>query len=109
MKNSLWAQANYIGTPTTWVFAKDRSAQAIIDALTNGRVSVSENPFAPRVEFYADLDGDGKMDMMMGDVESTGKQVNFRIQLTGNTVDGATYTVRIVKRWQPMENAAGHR
>jgi len=103
-KNSLQAQANYIGTPTTWVFAKDRSTQAVLDALANGRVSVSENPFAPRVEFYADLDGDGKMDVMMGDnVKPTGRPVSFRVELTGNTVDGATYTVRVVKDGNPWK------
>ena len=42
------APANNVGTPTTWVFATDRSSEAVIAALTNGRVSVSANPFAPR-------------------------------------------------------------
>ena len=102
-KNTYQRQANYVGTPTTWVFAKERTLQAVVDALTNGRVAVSENPYAPRVEFYADLDQDGKMDMMMGDnVKATGKPVNFRVQLTGNTVPGASYTVRVVKDGDPF-------
>jgi hypothetical protein len=74
---------NYIGTPTTWVFATKRTPQAVIDALNNGRVSVSSNPFAPRVEFFADINQDGKMDMMMGDnAKSTGKPIKFRVQLS---------------------------
>lgn len=102
-KNTPQRQANYVGTPTTWVFAKQRTAQAVIDALTNGRVAVSANPYAPRIEFYADLDQDGKMDMMMGDnAQSTGKPVRFRVQLTGNTVAGATYTVHVVKDGDPF-------
>ncbi|EHQ29103.1 CehA/McbA family metallohydrolase [Mucilaginibacter paludis] len=97
-KNTYQATANYVGTPTTWVFATSRTSQAVVDALTNGRVSVSANPYGPRVEFLADLDGDGKMDMMMGDnVKSTGKPVKFRVQLSGNTIPGATYTVKVVK------------
>jgi hypothetical protein len=97
-KNSYQAKANYVGTPTTWVYATARTSQAVVDALTNGRVCVSANPYAPRVEFYADLNQDGKMDMMMGDnIKSTGKLVKFRVQLTGNTVPGATYTVSVVK------------
>src|SRR6202012_533317 len=97
-KNSYQRQANYVGTPTTWVFATARTLQAVVDALTNGRVCVSAGPFAPRVEFYADLDQDGKMDMMMGDnVKATGKPVRFRIQLTGNTNPTWTYTVRVIK------------
>ncbi len=100
---SYQAPENNVGTPTTWVFAKARTGQAVIDALTNGRVSVSANPYAPRVEFYADLDQDGKMDMMMGDnAKSTGKPVRFRVQLTGNTVEGATYTVHVVKDGNPF-------
>lgn len=97
-RNSAQARANYIGTPTTWVFATARNAQAVIDALNNGRVSISANPYAPRVEFYADLDQDGAPDMMMGDnVKATGKPVQFRVQLTGNTVQDSTYTVTVVK------------
>jgi len=96
--NSKQAQANYVGTPTTWVFATARNSQAVVDALTNGRVSISSNPYAPRVEFYADLNQDNKMDMMMGDnVKSTGKPVKFRIQLTGKIADTAAYTVKVIK------------
>jgi hypothetical protein len=89
---------NYIGTPTTWVFAKNKSAQAVIDALTNGRVSVSANPFAPRVDFFADVNADGKMDMMMGDnVKATGKPVKFRVQLNGTLLPDSTYTINVIK------------
>jgi hypothetical protein len=97
-KSTFERKANYVGTPTTWVFAKERTLQAVVDALSNGRAAVSVNPFAPRVEFYADLDQDGRMDMMMGDnAKATGKPVKFRVQLAGNTVPGAAYTVSVVK------------
>ena len=102
-KNSYQAKANYVGTPTTWVFATSRTVQAVVDALTNGRVAVSANPFAPRVEFYADLDGDDKMDMMMGDnVRATGKPVKFRVQLSGKTVADSTYTLSVIKNGNPF-------
>lgn len=101
-KNTYQRNANYAGTPTTWVFATKRTPQAVVDALTNGRVCISSNPNAPRVEFYADLDQDGKMDMMMGDdVKATGKAVKFRIQLTGKTVADSNYTVRVIKNGNP--------
>lgn len=96
--NTYQRKANYVGTPTNWVFATSRSSQAVIDALTNGRVSVSANPFAPRVEFYADIDQDGKPDMMMGDnAKSTGKPVKFRVQLSGKLIPDSTYTINVVK------------
>src|SRR5579862_591363 len=97
-KNTPQRQVDYVGTPTTWIFATARSPQAVVDALTNGRTSVSANPYAPRVEFYADLDGDGNMDAMMGDnAKSTGNPVKFRVQLTGKTVSDAPYIVSVVK------------
>jgi hypothetical protein len=67
-------------------------------ALTSRRrVSISSNPYAPRVEFYADFNQDGKMDMMMGDnAKPAGKPVTFRVQLSGNTTAGE-YTVNVVK------------
>lgn len=97
-KNSPQATANYIGTPTTWVFAEARTREAVVKALTSGRVSISANPYSPRVEFYADLNQDGKMEMMMGDnTKATSKPVKFRVQLTGVIDPDALYTVNVVK------------
>ena len=97
------APANNVGTPTTWVFATARSSDAVIAALTNGRVSVSANPYAPRIAFYADHNSDGAMDMMMGDnALSTGQPVAFRVQLSGATPPGAVYTVSVIKDGAPF-------
>ncbi|MBS1663418.1 MAG: CehA/McbA family metallohydrolase [Bacteroidetes bacterium] len=102
-KNTPQVKANYAGTPTTWVYAATRTPQAVIDALTNGRVCVTANPYDPRVELYADLDQDGKMDIMMGDnTKSPGKPVKFRVQLNGTTTQGATYTVSVIKNGNPF-------
>ncbi|TCP67572.1 CehA/McbA family metallohydrolase [Sphingomonas sp. PP-CE-1G-424] len=96
--NSIQATANYVGTPTTWVFARTRTAQGVIDALGNGRVSVSANPDDPRVELMADRDGDGRMDMMMGDnAAPTGKPVTFQVKLVGGSIKGAAYKIKVVK------------
>jgi hypothetical protein len=95
--NSFQAQANNVGTPTTWVFATDWSAQSVIDALDNGRASVSSNPYAPRVAFYADLDADGEPDMMMGDnTGATGEVVSFRVDLVGGPSVPTPYTVKVI-------------
>ena len=95
---SYQARINNVGTPTTWVFATGRNGQAVVDALTNGRVSVSANPYAPRVEFYAARTPGGAMDMMMGDnAKATGKPVGFRVLLSGQIAPGAAYTVKVVK------------
>ncbi|WNO53866.1 CehA/McbA family metallohydrolase [Stakelama saccharophila] len=102
---SIEATANYVGTPTTWVFAAARTKQAVVDALTDGRVSVSANPDDPRVEFYADVDGDGRMDMMMGDdAKPSGKPVTFEIKLVGGGIRGAVYKVKVVKNGEDFRS-----
>lgn len=103
-RNSPEAYANYVGTPTTWVFARARTADAVVEALTNGRVSVSANPYAPRAELTADLDGDGRTDVMMGDnARPTGMPVRFRLQLVGAAIPAdAVYAVKVVKDGQPF-------
>jgi hypothetical protein len=96
--NSRQAPLNNVGTPTTWVYGTARTSQAVVAGLSNGRVSVSANPYAPRVELYADLDQDGNMDVMMGDnAKAPGNAVMFRIRLVGSMPPGAAYTVNVVK------------
>ena len=96
--NNIQAGGNNIGTPTTWVYGTARTAQAVIDALTAGRASVTVNPNAPRIEFTADLDGNGTADLMMGDnVKATGRAVTFTVKLVGTVVPAGVYTVSVVK------------
>ncbi|TAJ52803.1 MAG: histidinol-phosphatase [Nevskiaceae bacterium] len=97
--NTLQGFANYIGTPTTWVYARERSAAAVVEALDAGRVAVSANPNAERVELRADTDGDGEMDRMMGDdAVADGQPVTFRVDLVGGTQGLLPlYQVRVVK------------
>lgn len=103
--NSPQALVNNVGTPTTWVYGTAHTAEAVVAALGNGRVSISANPYAPRVEFYADLDADRRMDMMMGDsAASSGKPVTFRVQLVGNMPPDAQYTVNVVKNGEKFRS-----
>lgn len=89
---------NNVGTPTTWVYARERSGAAVVEALTRGRVSVSALPGAERIELYADSDGDGEMDLMMGDVAgASGAPVNFRVDIVGGAGLVPLYSVRVVK------------
>ncbi|MES2883166.1 MAG: CehA/McbA family metallohydrolase [Pseudomonadota bacterium] len=97
-QNSVQAGGNNVGTPTTWVFATARTGEAVIAALNNGRVSISSNPNAPRIELYADLNRDGQMDMMMGDnTRPPGTPVNFRVDLVNVGAAVAPYTVTVIK------------
>jgi hypothetical protein len=95
--NTLQAGGNYVGTPTTWVFARERSSAAVIDALRAGRSAVSANPLGPRVELTADVNGDGSPDGMMGDnLAASGQPVRFRV-LLGNSSLPMPYRVKVVK------------
>lgn len=73
-----------VGTPTTWVYAAERSPEAVIAALERGRASISYAPGAERIGFEADADGDGRFEAMMGDnLPATGEPVAFRISIDG--------------------------
>lgn len=99
------ASANNIGTPTTWVWAGARTRDAVVKALNDGRVSISANPFAPRVEFSADLDRDGRADMIVGDNNDvTGKAIDFQVALVGGTNTAQSYTINIVKNGEPFQS-----
>jgi hypothetical protein len=103
--NTYQAEFNYVGTPTTWVFAKERSLTAIIDALNKGKAAVSSNPFAPRVEFYADVKANGKFETMMGDhAISKGNPIKFQVQLIGKTLPDETYTITIIKNGKQLNS-----
>ena len=97
--------ANYVGTPTTWVFARSRTAKGVVDALTAGRVSISANPNGPRVELYADLDANGQADGMMGDnLAATGGPVTFLVQLSGGDIPWARYQVKVIRNGEEFSS-----
>lgn len=56
-----------LAEPTTWIFAAERSADALLEAIRKGRVSISSEPSGPRIELQADLDRDVVFEVMMGD------------------------------------------
>lgn len=97
-ENSFQSLGNYVGTPTTWVFATDRSATAVVEALNNGRVSISANPYTPRVLFTVDVDDDGEPDAMMGDnIAATGNTATFNIEMVGGSPSASPYTIDIIR------------
>jgi len=69
--------------PTTWVYAEERTAEAILAGIRAGRVSVSDEPHSPRIDFTADTDRDGAFETMMGDnvVLQNEAKVTLRIRI----------------------------
>jgi len=67
--------------PTTWVYAEERSAEAILAGIRAGHVSVSDEPRAPRIDLTADADGDGIFETMMGDNVLIEEEVNVTLKI----------------------------
>jgi len=86
-----------VGNPTTWIFARERSAEAILASLKAGHVSISYAPGAERVDFTADADGDGTFESIVGDnVAGDGSAIQFRVEIDGFR-PGSTYEITVVK------------
>lgn len=89
---SVEALGNDVGTPTTWVHSAGRDLPSILQALEEGRASVSAHPFAPRAELTAEVEGQPLR--MGGNHPATDKPVTITLTLTG--AQPVPYRVRIV-------------
>jgi len=70
------------GNPTTWIYAPERTGESLLEGIRAGHVSVSYAPEAPRLDFFADSDGDGTDDVMMGDnFEEAGREISFTVRI----------------------------
>ena len=85
------------GNPTTWVFAQEKSAEAILSGIKSGHASSSYAPDAPQIEFMADMNRDGIYDAMMGDnVEEFSGDVSFRIAFVNHDINVAVNQSKIL-------------
>lgn len=77
------------GNPTTWVFAADRSARAIVRALRAGRTAISAQPptaGGPRLALEADADRDGTYESIVGD--EVPPDTPMRVRAVGGDASG---------------------
>lgn len=75
------AAAQGVGNPTTWVFATERSARGVLDALRGGRTSISlQAPLAGATQLLleADADRDGTYESVIGDTVPPGTPMRVR-------------------------------
>ncbi|MGH2693035.1 MAG: CehA/McbA family metallohydrolase [Actinomycetota bacterium] len=71
------------GQPTTWVYAADRSEEAILEGLRTGRTTISHEPpgyGGSRVFLEADSDGDGTFESIVGDTVPAGSAMRARVE-----------------------------
>jgi hypothetical protein len=70
-----------VGNPTTWVFARDRSEAAILDAIRQEHTTVTRIPPSQGggpLLLEADKDGDGTFESIAGDSVPPGTQMRVR-------------------------------
>ena len=70
-----------LAEPTTWVYAEPSEA-GVLAAIRAGHVFISDAPRGSHLMLWADEDGDGKYEKMMGDTV-TPKVVRFRVDVEG--------------------------
>jgi hypothetical protein len=71
-----------VGNPTTWVHATERTEEAVLRGLREGRTSVSLVPpmvGAPRLVLEADADGNGSYEATIGDEVPPGTAMRVRV------------------------------
>ena len=86
-----------VGNPTSFIFSRERTREAILEALKAGHVSISYAPSAERVDLVADADGDGIFETIIGDnIDGQGQTIRFRIEIVGFRA-GSTYDVTVLK------------
>lgn len=78
-----WMSLLYdMAMPTTWVWAQERSGEAILSAIKDGHVTISYASDAPRLELAADADDDGGFETMMGDACPENQDADMSMKLS---------------------------
>jgi hypothetical protein len=86
------------GNPTTWIHSRGRTGDALLEGLKAGHVSLSYAATAERVDFTADVDGDGAFETIVGDNvrPDGGKSIRFKIEIAGFRAT-SSYNVTVFK------------
>jgi hypothetical protein len=94
-----------IGNPTTWIYARAKTGDAVLEGLKAGHVSVSYAATAERIDFTADVDADGTFETVIGDNVRPldGKSIRFKIEIAGFRAT-STYNVTVFKNGTSFKN-----
>lgn len=72
-----------MGAPVTYVYAREKSAEAIVEGIRLGRTMVARDLNAPRVTFKADAGANGRIDVGEGGVVPLGMETDFVFHIEG--------------------------
>lgn len=97
--NNFQPFVNAMGTPTTWVRARNRDGESVIEALNAGRVSISATPQSPRLVLTASSNANEIYDLGMGDnlVLKEDRPVQLKIELENVTIQSNFYRVEVIR------------
>lgn len=68
-----------LGSPLTYVWAKEKSMNGILDGIRRGRTFVTSGPEGPFIEFMADVNNDGTIDAGSGGIVPVNAKSLFRV------------------------------
>lgn len=85
----LWAISGP-GSPTTWVFAPNRTRRGILEGLRAGRTTLSAGPLEPFVVMEVDADGDAVFEALPGDALQVASGQTVRVRVTLERALGTT-------------------
>jgi hypothetical protein len=94
------------GSPTTVVFAAQRTKDAVLDGVRQCRTIVQRSPDAPALEVLADTDGKGTFDSMIGDTLPVGHPIAIKLHVK-DALSGKIELVKagaIVQSWDVTSN-----
>ncbi|HMJ53295.1 MAG TPA: CehA/McbA family metallohydrolase [Polyangiaceae bacterium] len=93
------------GNPTTWIYSRAKTGEALLEGLKAGHVSVSYAATAERIDFTGDVDGDGAFETVVGDNVRPvdGKSIRFKIEIAGFRAT-STYNVTVFKNGVSFKN-----
>ncbi|MEZ4681237.1 MAG: CehA/McbA family metallohydrolase [Caldilineaceae bacterium] len=89
-----------LGQPTTWVLARERSHQGILEAIYAGRTSISAQPTGPRIALSGVATGQDNRSVMMGAVLPVAPGTTVAVSATVEA--GAGYMLQFVVDGWPL-------
>lgn len=77
------ADSRSLATPVTYIFAREKSLNALIEGLRQGRTFISSSVDGPQINMTADVFNDGTIDVGIGGSIPLGTPSNISIQVQG--------------------------
>lgn len=90
-----------LGEPITYVFAKEKSLDAILDGLRWGRTYVSHSKKGPKISFFADVQIDGTINARIGGYVPLHVPTRFYVKVE----DAAGKVLQVLANGYPFRSA----